>query len=183
MHLIADAVHVVAGGGQHDDQRLRARRHRRRQHVVQFTVTLRVQFVEQHGRTVETVFRPRLCADGFVEPGFEMDGMLQHPAPAGQGFVLLDHAGGDVEDDARLVTVAGRADDFRASFLFGNQQVQRNGRRQVRFAVFTWDFNVACTVFACAVGPFPPEQRPDDVVFLPRFEQERTLVAFDVGAK
>ena len=109
--------------------------------------------------------------------------MLQHPAPAGQRFVLLDHAGGDVEDDARLVTVTGRADYFGTGFGFGNQQVERNGCRQVGFAVFPWDFNVACPVFACAVGAFPPEQRPDDVVFLPRFKQERTLVAFDVGAK
>ena len=157
VHLPADAVAVVARGGEGDDERLGPRSGRRDQYVPQVAVGLGVELVEDDRVAIEPVLGGRLGAYGLVKTRLVLHRVAQHLAPLAQLGVVVDHLLGDAEDDVGLLPVPSSRDNLGTWLTVAEQHVQCNRRREVRLAVLPRYLDVAGAVLAPAVGTLPPK--------------------------
>lgn len=173
--LPADRLTVVAGRGNHHEQRLPARAGRGLQHVPQIAVRLRMQFIDDNPACIQAMLSIRVGAEHAIAAAcaWHIDRALVDLRAFLQKWRILDHALGFVEDDRGLVAVRRGAEYLRCRLILAEQQEIRDPRGQTALAVFARDLNISCAESSCAIGPFPAEERPDNLIALPGLQRER----------
>jgi hypothetical protein len=161
--LIADAVTVVAGGGDLEQQRLASGTGRGLQHVDHVSGPVRVQLVDDRAMHVQAVHGAGVGGQRHEarSAGLDVQIVDQHLDPAPERRGGADHALGLVEHDARLVTGGGGGVDFRALLAVSDQQVERDPGRQRALAVLPRHRAVGGAEAPEPIGALPAEQAAD----------------------
>src|SRR5690606_312553 len=78
------------------------------------------------------------------------------------------------EDDLGLCLFRGDGEDLPAHLRIADKRQERDAGRKFCLAVLAGNPHETAAITPRAVSPLPAKQRPDDVVFLPVLEDERT---------
>ena len=161
--LEADAVAVVAGGGDLEQQRLAAGAGRGLQHIDHVARAVGVQLVDDRAVDVEAVHRAGVGGQRHEARGGGGDVQIvdQDADPAFEGGRRADHALGLVEHDARLVAAGGSGVDLGALFTVGDQEVEADPGRERALAVLPWHGAVGGAKASETVRALPAEQAAD----------------------
>ena len=161
--LEADAVAVVAGGGDLEQQRLAPGAGGGLQHVDHVAGLVGVQLVDDRAMHVQAVHGAGIGGERHEARGAGLDVQVvdQHLDPALERRRGADHALGLVEHDARLIAGGGGGVDLGALLAVGDQEVERDAGGQRALAVLARHGAVGGAEAAQAIGALPAEQRAD----------------------
>jgi hypothetical protein len=124
--LIADAVAVVAGGCDLEQQRLAAGAGRGLEHVDHIARPVGMELVNDRAMDIQAVHGAAVGGQGHEAGGGRGDVQIvdQDADPALERWGRADHALGLVEHDPRLIPAGGGGVHFGAVLAIGDQQVE-----------------------------------------------------------
>ena len=159
--LEADAVAVVAGGGDLEQQRLAPGAGGGLQHIDHAAGLVGMQLVDDGTMHVEAVHGAGIGGQRHEArgAGFDVQVVDQHLDPALERRGGADHALGLVEHDARLIAGGGGGVDLGALLAVGDQQVERDAGGQRALAVLARHGAIGGAEAPQAIGALPAEQR------------------------
>ena len=163
MLLEADAVAVIAGSGDLEQQRLAASAGRGLQHVDHVARAVGVQLVDDRAVHIEAVHRAAVGGQRHEAGGARGDMQVvdQDADPAFEGGRRADHALGLVEHNARLIAARGSGVDLGAVLAVGDQQVQAEPGRQRALAILARHRAIGGAEAPEAVRALPAEEAAD----------------------
>ena len=137
MMLVADAMAVVAGGGDLEQERLPSGAGGGLQHVDHVAGLMGVQLVDDGTMHVQAIHGAGFRGERHEARGAGLDVQVvdQHLDPALERRRGADHPLGLVEHDPSLITGGGSRVDLGALLAVGNQQVEGDAGRQGALAV------------------------------------------------
>ena len=161
--LEADAVPVIAGSGDLEQQRLAPGAGRGLEHVDHVAGPVRVQLVDDRAVHVQAIHRAGVGGQRHEARGAGGDVQIvdQDADPALQCRRGADHALGLVEHDARLVAGGRGRVDLGALLAVGDQQVKADAGRQRALAVLPRHGAIRGAEAPEAVRALPAEQAAD----------------------
>ena len=164
MVLEADAVAVVAGGGDLEQQRLAPGAGRGLEHIDHMAGPVGVQLVDDRAVDVQAVHRAGIGGQRHEARGGGGDMQIvdQDADPALERRRGADHALGLVEHDARLIAGGGGGVDLGALLAVGDQQVETDAGRERALAVLPRHGAVGGAEAPETIGALPAEQAADD---------------------
>jgi hypothetical protein len=158
--LVADAVAVVAGGGDLEQERLPAGAGRGLQYIDHVAGLMGMELVDDRAVHVEAVHGAGVGGQRHEARGAGRDVQVvdQHRDPAPEGRRAVDHALGLVEHDPRLVAGGRGRVDLGALLAVGDQEVETDPGRERALAVLPRHRAVGGAEAAEAIGGLPAEQ-------------------------
>ena len=169
MQLVADALLVGAGRADQEVQRLfTGIAGAFGQDIVELSVGLGMDFVQNEAGHIQAVFRANLCGKHLIKPCVAVVddalGRRHDLAPLEQCRGHLHHLVGHIENDGRLLTVGGSSVDFGRGLIIRKEQIQRNGGGKLALSIFLADLHICRAELAVTAAIHDAEHIPDDLL-------------------